>query len=92
MKLLYANHQTCANELLVSMPVSFFSPQCANQGQLDCIPGGNTILKLRDSLLAKANLASLRIWFRHTFNKVDQIAKLRVKLLLVDKTKLIASV
>ena len=41
---------------------------------------------------AKTNLAPLRIWFCHTFSKVDQIAKLRVMSLLVDKWKLIASV
>ena len=35
---------------------------------------------------------SLRIWLCRIFNKVDQSAKLRVMLLLVDKRKLIASV
>ena len=46
-------------------------------------------MKLRDSQLAKTNLAPLRIWFCHTFNKVDQIAKLRVMLLLVHKRRLV---
>ena len=41
---------------------------------------------------APKHLAPLRIWFCRIFNKVDQIAKLRVMLLLVDKRKLIASV
>ena len=40
----------------------------------------------------KTNLAPLIIWFCHTFNGVDQIAKLRVMSQLVDKSKLIASV
>ena len=40
----------------------------------------------------KTNLAPLRKWFCCIFNKVDQVAKLRVMLLLVDKRKLIASV
>ena len=35
---------------------------------------------------------SLRIWLCRIFNKVDQSAKLRVMLLLVDKRKLIDSV
>ena len=30
---------------------------------------GSTILKLRDSQLGKTNVAPLRIWFCHTFNK-----------------------
>ena len=60
MKLLYANHQTCAYQLLVSMLVSFFPTQCVNQCQLDCIRNGSTILKLRDSQLAKTNLAPSR--------------------------------
>ena len=71
------NHQTCANQLSVSMLVSFIPTPCVNQCQLDCIRDGSTILKLRDSQLAKTNLAPLRRWFCHTFNKVDQIAKLR---------------
>ena len=58
----------------------------------DCERDGSTILKPRDSQLAKTNLAPLRIWFCHTFNKVDQIAQLRVMSLLVDKRKMIASV
>ena len=85
MKLLHANHQTCENQLLVSMLVSYIPTQCANQCLLDCIHDGSTILKLRDSQLAETNLAPLRIWFCHTFNKVDQIAKLRVMSLLVNK-------
>ena len=52
---------------------------------LVCIRDGNTILKPRDSQLVKTNLALLRIRFCRIFNKVDQIAKLRVMLLLVDK-------
>ena len=52
---------------------------------LDCIRDGSTILKLRDSQLAKTNLAPLKIWFCHTFNTVDQIANFRVISLLVDK-------
>ena len=89
---LYANHQTCANQLLVSMLVSFIPTQCVNQCQLDCIRDGSTILKLRDSQLAKTNLAPLRIRLCRIFNKVDQIAKSRVISVLVDKRKLIASV
>ena len=85
------NHQTCANQSLVSMLVSFIPIQCANQCLLDCIRDGSTILKLRDSQLAKTNLAPLRKWFCNFFNKVGQIAKWRVLSLLVDK-KLIASV
>ena len=57
-----------------------------------CQPMPTTTLKLKDSQLAKTNLAPLRIWFCPTSNKVDQIAKLRVISLLVDKRKLIASV
>ena len=91
-KLLYAKHQTCANQLLVSLLASCIPTQCANQCQLDCLRDGTTILELRDSQLAKTNLAPLRIWFCHAFNKVDQIAKLRVMSLLVDKRRLIASV
>ena len=79
-------------KLLVSMLVSYIPTQCVNQCQLDCIRDGSTILKLRDSELAKTNLAPLRIWFCHTFKKVAQIANLRVRLLLVDKRRLIASV
>ena len=75
MKLLYTSRQTCANELLVSMLVSFIPTPCANQCQLDCIRNRSTILKLRDSQLAKTNLSPLRKWFCHTFNEVDQIAK-----------------
>ena len=37
MKLLDANHQFCANQLLVSMQVSFIPTQCANPYQLDCL-------------------------------------------------------
>ena len=92
MKLLFENHQTCANQLLVSMLVSFFPTQCVNQCLLDCIRDGSMILKPRDSQLAKTNLAPLRIWFYRIFNKVDQIEKLRVRSPLVDKRKLIASV
>ena len=92
MKLLYANHQICANEMLVSMLVSFIPTQCVNQCLLDCIRDGITILKPRDSQLAKTNLAPLRIWFYRISNKVDHIEKLRVMLLLVEKRKLIASV
>ena len=92
MKLLYANHQTCANQLLVSMLVSFIPTQCVKQSLLDCIRDGSTILKPRDSQLAKTNLAPLRIWFCRIFNKVDQIAKLRVMLLPIDKRKFFASV
>ena len=43
------------------------------------------ILKLRASEVAKTNLIPSRIWFCLTFNEVDQIAKLRVLSLLVDK-------
>ena len=46
----------------------------------------------RDSQLAKTNPAPLTIWLRRIFNKVGQSAKLKVMLLLVDKTNLIASV
>ena len=74
--------QTCTNHLLVSMLVSLIPIQCANQCLLDCIRDRNTILKLRDSQLAKTNLAPLRIWFCHTFNEVGQIAKLKVMSLL----------
>ena len=74
MKLLYANHQTCANQMFVSMLVSFIPTQCVNQCLLDCIRDGSTILKLRGSQLAKTNLTPLRIWFCRIFNKVDQIA------------------
>ena len=88
MKLLYVNHETCANQLLLSKLVSFIPTQCVNQCQLDCIRDGSTILQLRGSQLAKTNLAPLRIWFCHTFNKLDQIAKLSVMLLLVDKKKI----
>ena len=69
-----------------------FLTQCVNQCLLDCIRNGSTIMKPRDSQLAKANLALLRIWFCRSSNKVDQVAKLRVMLLLVDKRKLNASV
>ena len=65
MKLLNANHQTCANQLLVSMLVSFIPTQGVNQCQLDCIRDGSTILKLRDSQLGKTNLAPLRIWLSY---------------------------
>ena len=51
----------------------------------------STILKLRDSQLAKTNLAPLRIWFSHAFNEIGQVAKLRITSLLVDKIKTIAS-
>ena len=85
MKLLYANHQTCTNHLLVSMLVSFIPTQCVNQYLLDCKRDGSTILKPRDSQLVKTNLAPLRIWFCRIFNRVDQIVELRVLLLLVDK-------
>ena len=85
MKLLIANHQTCANQLLVSMLVSFILTQCVNHCQLGCIRDGTTILKLRGSQLAKTNPAPLRKWFCHSFNKVNQIAKVRVISLLVDK-------
>ena len=63
--------QINCNQLLVSMLVSFISTQCVNQCQLGCIRDGTTILKLTDSQLAKTNLAPLRIWFCHTFNKVN---------------------
>ena len=53
MKLLYANHQTCANQLLVSTLVSFIPIQCVNQCLLDCIRDGNTVLTPRDSQLTK---------------------------------------
>ena len=74
------------------MLVSFIPTQCVSQFQLDCIRDGSTILELRDSQLAKTNLAPLRIRFCHTFNEVDQIEKVRVMSLLVDKRKYIASV
>ena len=80
MKLLKEKHQTCANQLFISMLVSFIPTQCVNQYQLDYIRDGGTILKLKDSQLAKTNLAPLRIWFCHTFKEVGQIAKLRVML------------
>ena len=89
---LYANHQTCGNQLLVSMLISFIPTQCVNQCLLECIRDGSMILKPRDSQLAKTNLAPLRICFCRIFNKIDQIAKLRVMFLLVDKRKLIVSV
>ena len=75
-----------------TMLVSFILTQCVNHCQLGCIRDGSTTPKPRDSQLAKANLAPLRIWLCRNFNKVDQIAKLRVISLLVDKRKLIASV
>ena len=62
--------------MLVSTLVSFIPSQCVNQCQLGCIRDGSATLKLRDSQLAKTNLASLRTWFCHIFNKNDQIAKL----------------
>ena len=65
--------------------VSFIPTQCANQCLLDCIRDGSTILKPRDSQLAKTNPGPLRIWLCRIFNKSDQSAKLRVMLLLVDK-------
>ena len=71
--------------MLASKLVSFIPTQCANQCQLVCIRDGSTILKLRYSQLAQTNFAPLRICFCHTFNKVAQIAKLRVMSLLVDK-------
>ena len=92
MKLLYANYQICANQLLVSILVSFIPTQCVNQCLLDCIGDGSMILKPRDSQLAKTNLAPLSLWFCRIFNKVDQIAKMRVMLQLVDERKLIALV
>ena len=49
------------------------------------------IQNLRGSPLAKTHRAPLRKWFCHFFNKVDQIAKLRVMSLLVDNRRLIAS-
>ena len=78
--------------IIVSMVVIILPTQCANQSLLDCIRVGSTILKLTNSQLAKTNLAPLRLWFRHTFNEVGRIAKLRVMSLLVDKRRLIASV
>ena len=51
-----------------------------------------TILKMKDSQLAKTNLAPLRIWLCHTLKEVGQFAKSRVMSLLVDKKRLIASV
>ena len=91
-KLIYPNHQTCANHLLVSKLVSFIPTRYANQCQLDCMRDGGTILKLRDSQLARTNLAPLRKWFCHNINEVSQIAKLRVMSILVDKRRLIVSV
>ena len=85
------NHQVCANQLLVSMLVSFIPTQSANQCLLDCKRDGSTILKPRDSQLAKTNPAPLRIWLSRIFNKVDGSAELSVMLLLVDKRKMIAS-
>ena len=73
------------------MLVSFIPTQYAKQCLLDCICDGSTFLKLRHSQLTKTNQAALRLWFYHNFNEVDQIAKLRVMSLLVDKRKLIAS-
>ena len=70
------------------MLVSFIPTQCANQCQLDCMRDRSTVLKLGDSQLAKTNLAPLRLWFCHTFNEVNQIAKLRVLSLLVDEKKI----
>ena len=67
------------------MLVSFISIEFANQCLLDGIGDGCTILKPRDSQLAKTNLAPLRIWFCQTFNEVGQVAKLRVMSLVVDK-------
>ena len=60
-EILYANHQTCANQLLVSMVVSFIPTQYVNQCLLDCIRDGSTMQKPRDSQLVKTNLAPLRI-------------------------------
>ena len=91
MKILYANRQICANQLLVSMLFSFVPTQCAKHCLLDCIRDGSTILELRDSQDAKAILAPWRILFCHTFNEVNQIAKLRVMSLLVDKRRMMAS-
>ena len=75
----------CNSIVGIDASQSFIPTQCVNQCHLGCIRDGTTILKLRDSQLAKINLAPLRIWFCHTFNKVDQIAKLRIISLLVDK-------
>ena len=75
MKFLYADHQTCVNQLLVSMLVTFIPTQCVNQCLLDCIRDESTILKLKGSQLAETNLAPLRIWFCRIFNKVDRSAK-----------------
>ena len=86
------NYQTCANQLLVCMLVSFIPTQLANQCLLDCLRDGSTILKQRDSQRAKRNLAPLRILFCQTLQQSWQIAKLRVMSLMVDKRKLIASV
>ena len=91
-KVLYANHQTCANQLLVSMLVSFIATHCVNQCLLHCRRNGSTILKPRNSQLAETNLAPLILWFCRTFNEVNQNAKLRVMSLLVYKINLIASV
>ena len=54
---------------------------------LDCKLDGSLILKLRDSQLAKTNLAHFWVWFCLTFNEVDQIAKLGLMSLLVDKKR-----
>ena len=62
-----------------------YNTQCVNQCLLDCIRDASTILKPIDSQLVKTNPAPLRIWLCRIFNKVDQSAKLRVMLLLVDK-------
>ena len=51
------NRQFCANQLLVSMLVSFIPTQCVNQCLLDCIRDGSTFLKPRGSQLVKTNLA-----------------------------------
>ena len=77
-RLLSANQRMCANQLSVQRPANSIPIQCVNEYQLDCIRDGNTIVKLKDSQLARTNLAPLRIWLCHTFNKLDQIAKLRV--------------
>ena len=44
------------------MVVSLIPTQCVNQCLLDCIRAGRTILKSRDSQLAKTNLAPLGTW------------------------------
>ena len=41
MKRLKASHQTCANQLLVSMIVGSIPTQCVNHCQLDCIRDGS---------------------------------------------------